>query len=326
MKKVLFFSLLFLLLLNSCFNKNDKNATKSTGQINNITLIIDEQLWNGVVGDSIRNKFAAPVIGLPEEEPLFNINQYSSKFLGDYLANSRNIIVIRRDKNNVINIFENKYVTPQNIFQITGTSTNTILKIIEKKTPDIINKIHQTEIVENQKIIDTALIDSKKIEQKFKIKINIPKNYNYVFEKRKLLWLKKEISSGNTSILIYEIPYYSLENKNYPIKSIVKMRDSIGSLYIHGTASNTRMITEKSYSPYLYNVEIDGIKSFETKGTWQMKNDYMSGPFLNYCVLDKKNNRILVLEGFCYAPSKEKRDLMFELEAIIKSVKFNNKE
>jgi len=30
----------------------------------------------------------------------------------------------------------------------------------------------------------------------------------------------------------------------------------------------------------------------------------------------------LVLEGFCYAPSKKKRDLMFELEAIIKSVKF----
>ena len=46
----------------------------------------------------------------------------------------------------------------------------------------------------------------------------------------------------------------------------------------------------------------------------------MSGPFINYTLFDKVHRRILVLEGFCYAPSKEKRDLMFELEAMIKSI------
>jgi hypothetical protein len=53
-----------------------------------------------------------------------------------------------------------------------------------------------------------------------------------------------------------------------------------------------------------------------------MKNDFMSGPFINYAIIDKKNKRIIVLEGFCYAPSKEKRDLMFEAESIIKSIQF----
>lgn len=46
----------------------------------------------------------------------------------------------------------------------------------------------------------------------------------------------------------------------------------------------------------------------------------MAGSFINYAIVDKAYNRILVLEGFCYSPSKEKRDLMQELEAIIKSV------
>jgi hypothetical protein len=36
------------------------------GKVNNISVIIDEQ-WNGEIGDSIRNKFASPVIGLPQE-------------------------------------------------------------------------------------------------------------------------------------------------------------------------------------------------------------------------------------------------------------------
>lgn len=323
MKKIIFFPFLLLVLFCGCSKEKDKNATKSTGKINNITLIIEEQHWNGEVGDSIRNKFAAPVIGLPEEEPLFTINQYSSVFLGDYLASSRNIIVIRRDKSNVYNQFENKYVIPQNIFQIRGKSVNSIIQIIEKKFPSMIQKIHDTEIKENQKNNDTALFDSKIIQQKFNIKINIPKSYNVVLEKRKLIWLKKEIPIGNTSLIIYQIPYSNLEKKRNIVGNIIKMRDSVGKLYIHSTIPKTHMVTEGSYAPYLFNTKIDSVKTFETKGTWQMKNDYMSGPFLNYCILDKKNNRILVLEGFCYAPSKEKRDLMFELEAIIKSVKFD---
>jgi hypothetical protein len=39
----------------------------------------------------------------------------------------------------------------------------------------------------------------------------------------------------------------------------------------------------------------------------------MGGPFINYAA-DEKNNRILVMEGFCYAPSKQKHDFMFELK------------
>ena len=49
----------------------------------------------------------------------------------------------------------------------------------------------------------------------------------------------------------------------------------------------------------------------------------MAGPFLNYAILDKKNNRLLVVEGFTYAPSVNKREFIFELEAIAKSLKIN---
>ena len=48
----------------------------------------------------------------------------------------------------------------------------------------------------------------------------------------------------------------------------------------------------------------------------------MAGTFVNYAIRDEKNQRYLILEGFTFNPSKAKRDLMFELEAIIKSVKF----
>ena len=82
------------------------------------------------------------------------------------------------------------------------------------------------------------------------------------------------------------------------------------------------MITETAYSPYFLQTKIDNKLAFETKGTWQLKNDFMAGPFINYAIKDKKNNRYLILDGFTYNPSKAKRDLVFELESMMKSVIF----
>jgi hypothetical protein len=52
----------------------------------------------------------------------------------------------------------------------------------------------------------------------------------------------------------------------------------------------------------------------------------MTGPFINYSIVDEVYNRILVIEGFCYSPSNQERDLMLELEAIIKSVRIEKRQ
>jgi hypothetical protein len=64
------------------------------------------------------------------------------------------------------------------------------------------------------------------------------------------------------------------------------MRDSVGALYIHGKEPNTDMITE-AYSPYFFKIKLDGKLTYEMKGTWELRNDFMSGPFINYAILTK---------------------------------------
>jgi len=100
------------------------------------------------------------------------------------------------------------------------------------------------------------------------------------------------------------------------------MRDSIGNLYVHGAVRYSRMISQPSFVPILNRTLLIEKDLWQTKGVWEMENDFMSGPFVNYCIFDRVKDRIVVLEGFCYAPSKEKRDLMFELECIMKSLEF----
>ena len=322
MKKALFLLTFFSMLTLSCDKGENGNQQRATGKINTISVIIDDQLWNGSVGDSIRNKFASPIVGLPREEPLFTINQYPIRLLEGFMANSRNVIVIKKEQSNKFQIIKNEFASPQNVFHISGKTAVAILKLIEDNSDTIMQMMKQTEITEIHRIIDTALIDSRRITKKFKIALHIPNGYKYVREQDKFVWLKKEITSGNTSILIYELPMGSLKNNQNVIDDIITIRDSIGKLYLHGATPDTEMVTEDSYAPYLFNTKIKGRKTFETRGTWEMKNDFMSGPFINYCILDQ--NRILVIEGFCYAPSKKKRDLMFELESIITPVEFVN--
>jgi len=320
MNKAHFIVLVFSFLFFSCTKKSDRLPRKATGKINTISIIIDTQLWNGVVGDSIRNKFAYPVIGLTKEEPLFTINQYPTKLMEGFMTDGRAIIVIKKGEKNEFSIKKNQYASPQNVFHISGKTSACILKIIEKNAPKIIQTIKETEITENQRINSQSLLNSAIILNKFNISLKIPKGYLYVLQETNFVWLKKEIISGNTSLLIYQVPISSIKKDSNAIANIIKMRDSIGNLYISGTEPDTRMITEEGYAPYLFKIKLHGKETFETKGTWELKNDFMSGPFINYAIVDEEHNIILVLEGFCYSPSKEERDLMHELESIIKSI------
>ena len=319
MNKTLFLWLFVLCITSSCSFKDDKQLEETSAAINTISVIIDDQLWNGEVGDSIRNKFASPVLGLPQEEPLFSINQYPVKLFEGFSTDSRNILIVKKDNITKFEFNKNEFATPQNAFHISGKNSVEIIELLEKNAPEIIKKMHAIEIFRNQKIFKDSLLDTKKIKKKFNIDLLIPSKYEYVMRRKNFIWLKSEITSGNTSLLIYQIPLKSIRPK-YAVTDIVITRDSIGKAYIHGSNYGTQMVTEEAYSPYFSKINLAGNTCYETKGTWQMKNDFMSGPFINYVIFDKTHHRILVLEGFCYLPSKEKRDLMFELESIIKSI------
>jgi hypothetical protein len=134
--------------------------------------------------------------------------------------------------------------------------------------------------------------------------------------------MRQHIKQGQSmNLIVYELPINSQADEEG--KNIVSVRDTIGKKFIPGGKEGSYLITEKAYSPHTFNVTLDGKKAFETRGKWEIKNDFMAGPFLNYTVVDKPNNRLIVVEGFTYAPTANKRDYMFEIEAVLKTLKIN---
>ena len=48
-----------------------------------------------------------------------------------------------------------------------------------------------------------------------------------------------------------------------------------------------------------------------------MKGDMMGGPFVSHARLDEKNNRVVVVEGFVFAPETDKRNFIRRVESAL---------
>lgn len=320
------FFLATLLLFNLSCKDGDKASylPTSTGAINSMVAVVDNQLWRSHVGDSIRKHFAAPLVGMPMDEPLFSIDQIDPKLFSGSIRNTRSILYVTQDSLNLAHVKKDMYATPQRVGVIKGTTESEILDNLNTKSDEIIRAFKSTEIAAAQQRFERSLNKSTVLEDEFGIKLKIPSIYKTGKHEDNFVWIDREIHKGTSNIIVYTMPGDSFNDEETLVKDIVTMRDSIGRKYIPGPdveGKVTHMRTEPAYAPYIYPVEVGGLKGVEVRGIWDIKNYPMAGPFLTYILNDKENDRKLVLEGFVFAPATEKRNDVFELEAILKTLR-----
>lgn len=328
MKKILIV-VFSLALLASCKNNGDKNQKRilsdSSGNINRITLVMKNSLWEGKVGEAIRDNFAAAVNGLPQEEPMFSLSQIPPETFNGFARRNRSFISIQKGEAGK-KVVRDLYARPQIGVIITGNSKNELIKVINENSEELVKSFKKTELKEKQRRMRKSLASDEKLQEKFDLSLKFPTAYRYAKVADDFAWIRKEIPKGNMEILIYQVPINTIEADTNIIGNIIKMRDSIGKAHIPGPTEGSYMITEEAYAPYLFETEIDGKFAYETRGTWEVKNAFMAGPFVNYAIKDEANNRFLVVEGFVFSPSQSKRDNVFEIDAILQSAEINNKK
>ncbi|MBW1293875.1 DUF4837 family protein [Aquimarina litoralis] len=300
--------------------KINGSLAQSIGKINELAVVIDNEQWTGSLGDTIRKYFGAEVPGLPQEEPQFSMRQIPTEAFTGLSRRYRLFVKIQQGEESKVYRANNKYATPQLGYVITGTSDEDIYKLIRERSADIISKYKKVETKEKQYRIAKSLEYIPQLKEKMGITLKMPSAYRIAKEEDKFFWLRKDVTNGDMNLMIYELPIGTVPKDSNTVAKIIKIRDSVGMLKI--PTNSGKFITEKAYAPYLYETSLDDKFTFETKGTWEIKDRYMAGPFVNYVIDDIPNNRQVVIEGFVLAPSVRKRNYMFELEAIIKSIKF----
>jgi hypothetical protein len=280
--------------------------------------------WKGDVGDAIRKILTEPVVGLPQPEPLFDITQVPKNNFGAMFKSSRSVLKLGVANQNLFNIASNVYADPQKIITIEGKTKKDLITEINKNIQNTITTFKKADIYSVQKQIIKKYYKIADIStfKKLGYSLRIPKTFNKVEDTGDFVWYRYHLSGGNSMELIsYSYPIKSKNDING--NNIVAKRDSIGKKHIPGALKNSYMITEAAYTPHMFQTKLAGFPTIETRGKWEVKGVYMAGPFLSYSVIDKKNNRVIVVEGLTFAPSINKRDYMFQLEAILKTLKVN---
>ncbi len=219
-----------------------------------------------------------------------------------------------------VSIATDEYAKPQSGAIIKATSEEKLVELINKNSAKIIEALHNSEIKERQLRTSISLMKIDSLKKVMGVSMQIPSAYRIAKATDSFFWLRKDLKDGTTNILVYTAPLNMIQNDSTAVSDIIKIRDSIGSRLLP-VEDDDKFITEDAYAPYLFKTTIDGKFAYETKGTWEVKDALMGGPFINYAIKDEKNNRYLILEGFTYAPAVSKRDLQFELESILNSAK-----
>ena len=325
MKKV-YILFAITIFLTSCVG-NDKFVLRtSIGKVNKVMVVTKASDWTGEIGKEIRNSFGELMVGLPQPESLLSISQVAPNGFGNMMKVGRNILVIGVGDKEEYFVRKNVYAQPQTIIYVYATDDEGVVKMFKKHEKQIIETFNQSDISMTQGLFAKNKLDDSQYKtlQNLGLSLTIHDKFKTVDDTGDFLWLRHHLTSGiaktgSNNILVYSVP---LENEETVADSIVSVRNRIGKKYIPGSDPETmHMITEEAYTPFTFDATIDGKKAYETRGKWEVKNDFMAGPFVNYTVVDKKNNRLVVFEGFTYAPSVNKRAFLFELEAIAKSMK-----
>ena len=133
MKKIGAVVLLLSLIIVSCEEKEKKKyLPESIGAINSLAVIMDNELWEGKVGDRVRQHFAAPVLGLSWEEPLFTINQMPPKVFSGTIIQTRSVLFIAQDTLSLAHIKTDTYATPQKVGVIKGRTDEEIISNLRR--------------------------------------------------------------------------------------------------------------------------------------------------------------------------------------------------
>ena len=319
MKKWIF----FVIIIISCEEQQTKlrYLPDSNANINHLTVVMPKKSWNGVLGNKTRSLLETPFEGLPFDEPQFTLNYIPPKVFTGFARNSRNILWFVKDSLAGFQLTEDLMAQPQVVAKVKGEDDDVQAYFLEDNIKLLKAVLTENERKEKLRRIKKSPTKDRHLHNRFKISLIYPTAYNTVKDTNNFIWIQKEIPKGHMNLIAYSLSFKALRGNIK--KRIPEIRDSIGKTYIPGRLKGSYMITEKAYRPYFYRTQKGGRLTYLTKGTWEVANDFMAGPFINYMIKDTLRKRWMVIEGFVFAPASNKRDQIFELNTILDTVVFD---
>lgn len=328
--KAILVNLVLAFLLYSCGYQDSSGSKKSiTGKAGEMVVVISNTAWDDTPGNIVRETLAQPLPGLPQDEPLFDLVQVPHEAFKEIFQSTRNIIQTRIApivENPGVFYTDNVWAQPQATIQINARTKDEFVQLFKENSTQIIGyflKAERDRITQNYAQMHDKAV-SNTLSEKYDINLHVPPGFVISQEKQDFVWIRYETPEISQAIMLYWFPYTS--DSTFTRDYLLHKRDSILRANVPGPVDGSFMATERRWEPMFQITKHSGNYAADMRGLWRVENDFMGGPFIMLAELDAYRQRVVVADGYVYAPSKEKRNLARQVEAIVYSMRFNDQD
>ena len=320
-------SAVVLMFFAGCAGGGGTLLPNSSGAAFEVLLVIDDDVYRTPAGEAVFNALTGPVPHLPQPEAQFRISRVPHKMFDHLLRTTRNIVFVTVDSMQytrcTVNLLRDRWARMQAIVNITAPDTETLLGGVEQSAGRIVDFLVRGERERFMDYYASSVSQEavQRVYKKFGCKIALPTSMNKFKEGEDFLWVSNGSGNIRQDILIYSLPYRSAEQLTR--EGILAARDSVLKKNLPGGVEGSYMGTEyRYYPPETEEITVNGAWCAETRGLWRMVDgEIMGGPFVSHTRIDEVNGRIIVAEGFAFAPRVDKRTPLRQVEAMVYTLK-----
>lgn len=310
---------LLLSLMEAC--TSGPVVANSTGAPGEVVVVMDKTEWDGTAGEALKDVLTIPVVGLPQPEPSLTVLYTQPKYFDGIFKVVRNILIVDIDPSIYtkasMKYTKDEWARNQTVLRIQAPDATALDFFVVQNAENIVDLFVKQEMERTRSILKKKYNNDAqvKIKEKFGIDLSVPEDMKSGKDTTDFIWLSNNANTGRRDMIVYSFPY--TDSNTFTEEYLIAKRDSVLKANIPGGFPGSYMATEKQFDTQFKPLNVNGKYVAELRGLWKMVGDMMGGPFVSHARVDEKNRRVIVAEGFVYAPETRKRNHMRQLEAAL---------
>lgn len=324
-------SILFLSCTGAEGDKRRIPASK--GLPSELLLIVDKAVWQSDLADTLKQITEGDVPGLMQHESYFRTSHVLTEHYGRGFITMHSKLYVRLNpklKAAQLGIARDATAQPQLEVVVEAPNLDMMRMFLSCSSDYIREVIGDFQLEMRKSALQRKY--SRKVYDDLKsvmgMTIKVPENIVATKKGKDFLWGGSNLNEKDLNVVVYRVASSTPLGGEDDLLSVIHLRDSVMKANIPGSAPDQWLETvwEKG-SPVATcrKRTLDGREVLEVRGLWQMRNGALGGPFV--ALVSQRLNKstghseLLVSEGFVYSPGTDKRDLLRQLEAAIRTLR-----
>ncbi|HEX7070997.1 MAG TPA: DUF4837 family protein [Rhodothermales bacterium] len=346
--------LLALLLLAACALGGCKDVDyrpDAVGREAEIVVVMDDERWQGSLGDTVRAHLSDYMETLPAPEREFELRRTDIETRFEEIKTLKNVLFVapytdttavarflrsRLPENidemqaaaNGLTVHrEDLWRRNQMVIYVTAATAEALEATIRDRAEEIrylFNRITRERVTREMFEKGRQRDIEEQLMRKHGFAVNVQYDFRVAIDTTNFVWLRRVLSDTWRSIFVYYIE--DADPSIITPQWIYATRDSVTKQWIRGNVGGFVEIDRPPRRPLETEaINFLGRYGFETRGLWQMMGERedgtrfqfgSGGPFVTYTFYDEPSGRIYMIDGMVFAPGFEKREFLRHMEAI----------